>query len=559
MTLDYDYAVVGSGFGGSVAALRLSQKGYTVLVIEAGKRWHADQFPKSSWDLRKYLWSPGLRCFGLNRMSLMRHALVLGGVGVGGGSLIYGNTLIRPTASFYEDPTVVKMGGEETLSQYYGLAEKMMGVARNPFMVDPDRLVRETAEEYGRGDTFQPSPVGVFFGEPDETVPDPYFEGEGPERTGCNACGGCFIGCRVGSKNTLDLNYLFLAERLGAEIRAETKVTEVEALSPEGSDGYRLRLQTSTSVFGRPGEAVTARGVVLAAGVVGTLELLNRSRHSGGLERLSVRVGHRVRTNSEVLVAVTARDRTTDYSKGISASSSVYPDENTQIQADRYPAGSDSLLLMSTLMVDGGHWVPRPLRLLAAMLRHPVDFLRLLWPFGAARRTIILVVMQDLQSSLKFLWRRRWWWPFSRRLKSAHGDGAQIPTYIPMANDFARRLARRMNGVPLNATSEILMGRPATAHILGGCPVGEKSEDGVIDHRHRVLGYENLFVCDGTVIPANLGVNPALSILALSERAMARIPTKNGQMHTFDFEQSWGVRHLLQSSGSHPTGSGASE
>ena len=545
MALEYDFAVVGSGFGGSVAALRLSQKGYRVVVIESGRRWGPDHFPESSWDLKKYLWSPGLRCFGLNRMSLMRHALVLGGVGVGGGSLNYGNTLIRPKASFYDDPKVTKMGGEAALGPYYNLAEKMMGVAPNPFMVEPDRLVRETAEEYGRGDTFQPSPVGVYFGEPEETVPDPYFEGEGPERTGCNACGRCFIGCRVGSKNTLDCNYLFLAEKLGAEIMAETQVTEIAPLSPDGSDGYRLSLRNSTSVLGRPRRTLNARGVVLAAGVVGTLELLHRSRRAGALDRISATLGDCVRTNSEVLAAVTSRDRTLDYSKGISASSSVFPDEHTQIQADRYPAGSDSLILMSTLMVDGGGRLLRPLRWLATALRHPVDFLRLLWPFGRARRTIILVVMQDLQSSLRFLWRRRWWWPFSRHLKSAHGEGDQIPTYIPMANDFARRLARRMDGIPLSATTEVLLDRPATAHILGGCPMGESADDGVIDHDHRIHGYQNLLVCDGTVIPANLGANPALSILALSERAMSLVPTKSGKHHTFDFERTWGVSNLL--------------
>ena len=545
MSLDYDYAIVGSGFGGSVAALRLAQKGYRVVVIEAGLRWGPDQFPDSSWDLQKYLWSPGLRCFGLNRMYLMRHALVLSGAGVGGGSLNYGNTLIRPKPSFYKDPKVVRMGGEDCLGPYYDLAEKMMGVAPNPFMVEPDRLVRETAEEYGRGDTFQPSPVGVYFGDPEETVPDPYFEGEGPERTGCNACGRCFIGCRIGSKNTLDSNYLFLAEKLGAEIRAETLVKEITPLSPRGGDGYRLSLRRSTSRFGRPRGDLTARGVVLAAGVVGTLELLHRSRRSGALRQISPTLGDRVRTNSEVLAAVTSRDRSIDYSKGISASSSVLPDEHTQIQADRYPAGSDSLILMSTLMVDGGGRFLRPLRWLATALRHPLDFIRLLWPFGRARRTIILVVMQDLQSSLRFLWRRRWWWPFSRKLASAHGEGEQIPTYIPMANDFARRLARRMNGIPLSATSEVLMDRPATAHILGGCPMGESTGDAVIDHRHRVHGYKNLLVCDGTVIPANLGANPALSILALSERAMSFVPAKAGELHTFDFEKSWGVTDLL--------------
>ena len=541
--LDYDYAIIGSGFGGSVAALRLSQKGYRVVVIEAGRRWKADDFPESAWDNRKFLWAPKLGCYGMQRIALMRHAMVIGGAGVGGGSLIYGNTLIRPKESFYSDPSVLEMGGAEVLLPYYELAEKMMGVAPNPFMVEADDLVRQTAEEYGAGDTFQPSPVGVYFGEEGATVSDPYFGGEGPERTGCTACGRCFIGCKEGSKNTLDQNYLFLAEGLGAEVIAEKQVTGIEPLSPDGTVGYRLNMVQSTRVFRRPGSALTAKGVILAAGVVGTLELLNRSRES--LPKLSNTLGHQVRTNSEVLVGVTARDRKVDHSKGISASSSVFVDEHTQIQADRYPAGSDSMMLLSTMMVDGGGKIPRLLRLLAAILRHPIDFLGLLWPFGRARRTIILVVMQDLQSSLKFLWRRRWWWPFSRRLGSALGDDNPIPTYIPIANDFARRLARRMNGMPTSAVSEVVLDRPLTAHILGGCPMSDSADSGVIDSQHRVFGYDNMLVCDGSVIPANLGANPALSILALSERAMAHIPSKDGPLKTFAFEEEWGVTDLL--------------
>ena len=299
----------------------------------------------------------------------------------------------------------------------------------------------------------------------------------------------------------------------------------------------------STRGIRKPSSTLTAKGVILAAGVVGTLELLNRSRP--GLPKLSNRLGHQVRTNSEVLVGVTARDRKVDHSRGISASSSVFVDEHTQIQADRYPAGSDSMMLLSTMMVDGGGKIPRLLRLLGAILRHPLDFLSLLWPFGRARRTIILVVMQDLQSSLKFLWRRRWWWPFSRRLGSAPGAEAPIPTYIPIANDFARRLAKRMNGMPTSAVSEVVLDRPLTAHILGGCPMGESADSGVIDTDHRVFGYKNMLVCDGSVIPANLGANPALSILALSERAMAQIPAKEGQLKTFPFEEEWAVTDLL--------------
>jgi len=534
--------VIGSGFGGSVAAMRLAQKGYRVVVIEAGKRWSGDDFPKSSWDARRYLWAPAIGCRGIQRMTLMKHALVLGGVGVGGGSLVYGNTLIRPMASFFEHPTVAAMGGAEAITPYYDLAERMMGVVANPRITEADRLVRETAEEYGRGDTFTPSPVGVYFGSAGEVAADPYFGGEGPERVGCTSCGGCFIGCRVGAKNTLDRNYLYFAEKLGAEVLAESRVVRLTPIGDAGEAGYQLSLK-ATGAGGRS-ESCEVGGVVVSAGVVGTVALLAAARERGDLPRISPRIGDAVRTNSEVIVGVSARDRKADLSKGISASTSVFPDDHTQIQADRYAAGSDSMMMLSTLMVDGGGALWRPLRLLAAILRHPIDALRTLWPFGRARRTIILVVMQDRDSSLRFVRRRRWWWPFSRRVDSALGDGESVPTYIPIANDFARRLAKRMNGIPMSATSEVLLNRPVTAHILGGCPTGDDGASGVIDRDHRVHGYSNLMVCDGSVIPANLGVNPALSILALSERAMAKVPAKS-EPHRFGFERDWGVEALL--------------
>ncbi|MBW1880816.1 MAG: GMC family oxidoreductase [Deltaproteobacteria bacterium] len=542
---DCDWVVIGSGFGGSVAAMRLAQKGYDVTLLEAGRRWRAEDLPTSSWDL-DFNWLPALGCYGLMRMDLWRHALAWGGTGVGGGSLIYGNTLFVPLDSFFEAPAIATLGGAKALLPYFDLAKKMMGVVANPRLFEPDRFLRETAEEYGRGDTFTPSPVAVYFGEPDEEVPDPYFLGEGEPRTGCTFCGACFVGCRVGAKNSLDRNYLWFAERFGCRVCSRTRALAIRPLSEDGSGGYEVETERLTLNLRRPRQTIRARGVVVAGGVMGTLELLLACKQAGYLPRLSDQLGHRVRTNSEAIVGVTARDRSTDYSEGIAASSSVFPDLHTQVQADRYPAGSDSFSLLSTLLVDGGGWLPRPLRFLDAVRRRPLDFLRILPPFGFARRTIFLIVMQDLDSSLRIERRRRWWWPLSHRLVSRSSGADRVPTYVPMANDFTRRLAARMNGIARSSVTEVFLDRPATAHILGGCPIGESPAEGVIDGRQRVFGYENLLVCDGTVIPANLGVNPALSILAFAERAMSFVPPKApDSVQTLKVERVWGVEGLL--------------
>jgi len=544
--LDVDWAVVGSGFGGSVAAMRLAQKGYRVTVFEMGRRFGVEDFPKTSWDARRFLWAPALGCYGIQRIDLLRHVTVLGGAGVGGGSLVYGNTRFTPLERFFGRELIGEMGGRPGLMPWFELARRMLGVVENPRLFEPDKLLRQTAAEYGREDTFTPSPVGVFFGEEDRTVPDPYFGGEGPERTGCNFCGGCFIGCRVGAKNTLDLNYLHFAQKLGARILPETEVIDIRPLSEDGGEGYELTTRRVTGLLRHPVQRFRVGGVVLAGGVLGTVRLLGRLAQNGRLPRLSPRLGSGVRTNSETIVGVMARDRGADYSRGIAASSSVFPDDHTQIQADRYPAGSDAMGLMATLLTDGGGRVPRPLRWLGNVMRHPVDFLRVAIPLGFARRSIILVVMQDLEGSLRLTVRRSVLPPFGTRLTSELEAGEGIPTWIPIANDFARRLARRMNGIPGNMTGEVLLNRPTTAHILGGCCMGRDPDEGVVDLQNRAFGYRNLLVCDGSVIPVNLGVNPALSITAFAERAMSFVPPNEGrEPRYFDFERNWGVDTLL--------------
>jgi len=547
---DTDWAVVGSGFGGSVAALRLAQKGYRVTVFEAGRRFAPGDFPRTSWDAHRFLWAPALGCHGIQRIHFLRRVTVLGGAGVGGGSLVYGNTLFTPLDGFFEKEPVASLGGREALMPWFGLARRILGVVENPRLFEPDELLRRTAAEYGREHTFTPSPVGIFFGEEGRTVPDPYFGGEGPERTGCTFCGGCFIGCRVGAKNTLDLNYLFFAERLGARIVPGTEVVDIRPLSEDGSGGYELTTRRVGGLLRHPERTCRAGGIVVAAGVLGSVRLLGSLRERGRLPRLPRRIGSGVRTNSETIVGVMSRNRRADLSRGIAASSSVFPDGHTQIQADRYPAGSDAMGLMATLLTDGGGRVPRPLRWLGTVLRHPLDFLRVSFPLGFARRSVILVVMRDLEGSLRLRVHRRPA-PFrGHRLVPEVEEGGGIPTWIPLANDFARRMARHLDGIPGNMTAEVLLGRPTTAHILGGCCMGRHRGEGVVDHAHRVFGYRNLLVCDGSVIPANLGVNPALSITAFAERALSLVPPAPGrEPRLFPFERAWGVDDLLTRSG----------
>jgi cholesterol oxidase len=535
----WDYVVIGSGFGGSVAALRLAQKGYRVAVLEAGRRWRDDEYPKSTWDSKKYAWVPRLGWTGIVRVTLLRHAVVLGGAGVGGGSLMYGNTLFRPQDSFFENADIGKLGSRAELTRYFDLAHRMLGVVPNPRLFAPDRWIKETAEEYGRGHTFTRSPVGVNFS---QEAGDPYFGGEGPERAGCTFCGGCFLGCRHNAKNTLDKNYLFFAEKLGAVIYPETEVCDIAWLGQRAEEGYRIVTRSATDSRGQwlgGGKSeVRAKNIVVAAGVMGTLKLLLKMKRRE-FPQISDQLGCQVMTNSEVLLGVTVRDRKANHSEGIAASSSVFPDEYTQIQVDRYPDGSDALAFTMTLMVDGGGRVPRPVRLLWKIIRHPAKFLKMLNPVGWARRSMILVVMQNLQSSLRVALK-------GNRLVSLPGAGPMAPAYIPIANDFARRLARRSNGEPCSNINEVLFNIPSTAHVLGGCRMGESSQDSVLDLQNRLHGYPNIRVCDGSMITTNLGVNPALSIAALAERAMNFVPPKEGAKPRYlRFEEEWPEARVL--------------
>jgi cholesterol oxidase len=526
---DYDWIVVGSGFGGSVSALRLAEKGYDVAVLECGKRFGDDDFPSSTWDSRRYFWAPRMGMKGIFRLSLFRDVAVVSGCGVGGGSLGYANTLYVPPSPFFQDPQWADLEDwEARLAPHYETAKRMLGVVVHDKDDPADQLLRELGEELGVGDTYRKTPVGVYLDNPGRTVPDPFFEGEGPERTGCMQCGRCMVGCPHGAKNTLVKNYLWLAEHRGVEVQAERTVTDIRPLgAADGSDGYAVTSERSGLLRGRQKRTLEARGVIVAAGPLGTNKLLQRCRLGGSLPRISPRLGELVRTNSESILAVRVPpEYPEDLTRRVAITSSIYPDPHTHIETVTYGEAGDSMSTLNTLLVGDGTRVTRPLKLLGQILRHPVNFAKVLWPFGTSRRTIILLVMQTLDNAIAL----------RPRLKRNGEVGLQTeqdperpnPTFIPVANQAAEWLAERTGGIAQSSIMEAALNVPTTAHILGGAAIGHGPEDGVVDARQRVFGYENLMVCDGAAIPANVGVNPSLTITALAEHAMSQVPAKEG-------------------------------
>ena len=521
---DTDFAIIGSGFGGSVAAHRVTEKGYAVTVFEKGRRWRPKDFPKTNWNIRKSFWFPKIGCRGIFALRLLREALVLHGVGVGGGSLVYANTLFEPPETVWDDPQWKGLEDwRSVMPEHYDTARRMLGVTENPKLGPADEALRRAAARRGKEDTFKHTPVGIYFGEPDVTVPDPYFDGKGPERTGCNFCGGCMVGCRPGAKNTLDKNYLYLAEQDGAKVVADTRVDLVEALD---GGGYRLHWIRSNGFFSSKKGTTTARNVIFSGGVLGTVHLLMECKERGSLPRLSDELGNFVRTNSEALLGVTSKSRK-DLWEGIAIAAKVEIDDETHFECCRFSKGSDVMLLLGTTLTDGGGRIPRPIKWLGNILRRPIDFLRILKPWGKAETGTVVMAMQTADNHTRLVRKRQLLWPFSRTLTSQPEPGQPgIPSYIPVANEIAREVAAELDGIPQSSYNEVLLDTSSTAHILGGCGIGSGPESGVIDSSGRVFGHDGLYVMDGSMIGANLGVNPSLTITALAEHACSRIPEK---------------------------------
>ncbi|MEU3980301.1 GMC family oxidoreductase [Streptomyces sp. NPDC026672] len=538
---DYDVIVVGSGFGGSVTALRLTEKGYRVGVLEAGRRFTRDTLPKNSWDLRNYLWAPRLGMYGIQRIHLLGNVMVLAGAGVGGGSLNYANTLYVPPAAFFEDPQWKDITDwQDELRPYYDQARRMLGVRLNPTMTPSDVHLKAAAARMGVGDTFHMAPVGVFFGDgedadggtraaPGERAADPYFGGAGPSRTACTECGECMTGCRHGAKNTLDENYLHLAEKAGATVHPMTTVVSV---TDDSRGGYAVATLPTDNRKKGEGRVLTARRVVLAAGTYGTQTLLHRMKAGGQLPYLSDRLGELTRTNSEALVGAQTDDRRyrrahgvprADFTRGVAITSSVHPDEDTHIEPVRYGRGSNSMGGLSILQVPYAEGSSRVLGWLAHAARHPLLVLRSLSNRRWSERTIIGLVMQSLDNSLTTYLKPD---GVGRGLLTARqGHGAPNPKQIRAATRAATALAEEINGFAGSNVGE-LMGTPLTAHFLGGCPIGASRETGVIDPYHRLYGHPGISVVDGAAVSANLGVNPSLTITAQAERAMAHWPNE---------------------------------
>jgi cholesterol oxidase len=533
----YDFVIIGSGFGGSVSALRLAEKGYSVLVLEKGKRFSDEDFAKTNWQYWKYLWMPALRAFGILQISILKGVMVLHGAGVGGGSLGYANVLEVPTEATFSTPAwnkPIKWG--ESLKPHYETARRMLGVARNPKLWKADEVLRQMASEMGAEDTFRATEVGAYFGEPGVTVPDPYFDGEGPPRAGCQHCGGCMVGCRHNAKNILPKNYLYFAEKLGVEVQADAEVVDVRPLAAGHRPStvhspspvvYEITFQRPSSLLKRR-QVVLAKRVIFSAGVMGTMNLLLNLRDvKKSLPNLSPRLGDVVRTNSEALLGGLARKGDVNYSEGVSISSIFNIDKDTRVEPVRYPDGSSLMRFLATPLIDVNVpvWV-RVLRFLGWILTHPIDFAKAMFLPGWAHNTTILLVMQHVDNRMKFRVGRSLFTLFCIGLVAQEEPGYEINARVPGSHEITREFSQRTNGIALGSIGENLLGLPTTAHILGGAPIGVNADEGVVDENFQIHNYPGLYIIDGSIVPANPGVNPSLTITALAEYAMSKVGKK---------------------------------
>ncbi len=521
----YDAIVIGSGFGGSVSALRLTEKGYRVLVLEKGKRFTREDFPKTNWDLRRWLWMPELSMHGIFKMTFFEHVTIFSGVGVGGGSLVYANTLPVPKVEFFRTGSWAGLRDwQAELAPHYATAKRMLGATPNPRLAPGDELLRDIARDMGREKDFGPTDVAVFFGTPGKTVPDPYFDGAGPERTGCTHCGACMTGCRVGAKNTLDRNYLYLAEKRGLTLQAETEAT---AIRPRSAGGYTVEARSGLGMR-KTHHVFTADRVFCAGGVLGTIDLLLKMQSDPkGLPDLSPRLGEMVRTNSESLIAIVTDRRDVDLSKGVAIGSIFHTDEHSHVEPVRYGAGSGFFRLLLAPHAPGKSAFERVGRAVATVARHPARMLRVALVPDLAKFSQILLYMRSLEGTLTFRRRRGARSGFQPGLATELTPGSQAPAaFIPEATEIAERFAKRLDGTMVNMITETVQGIPSTAHILGGACIGRTRDEGVINDRHEAFGYPGLFVVDGAAVSANPGVNPSLTITALAERAMGFIAAR---------------------------------
>ncbi|MFN8310899.1 MAG: GMC family oxidoreductase [Chitinophagales bacterium] len=520
MQTQFDYIVIGSGFGGSVSAMRLAEKGYSVLVIEKGKRWNTEDFPESNWNLKKYLWMPALRFFGFQKLTFFKEVFVISGVGVGGGSLVYANTHMMPKEAFYQNKIWSHFKDwKAVLAPYFEKAKFMLGTDKFVKEYEEDHILREVANEMGHPDSFKPvDGVGVYLGDPDKET-DPYFKGLGPMRKGCTECAGCMVGCRFHAKNTLDKNYLYLAEKyFGAQILAETHVTKIE----HAATGYTIHTESATSFLTKKQTTFSSKGLIVCGGVLGTMDLLLKQKLVfKTLPRLSDTLGENILTNSEMLSGVMAADRKLNH--GVAISRVFSPDEHTNIEICKFPDGSGAMTRLGVMAAGNGSPAVRTAKMFGNIFRHPLQFLRSLFSTNVARHGVIFLIMQTLENAMRMKLKKGF---FGYSLSMENSSNQRVPTYIPVGQDALYRYAKKVNGVPMNAFSEVFFNLASTAHILGGCPMGKTAEEGVVDDFFRVHGYDNMYILDGSVMPCNLGVNPSLTITALSEYAMAHVPVK---------------------------------
>ena len=539
MTQVYDYVIIGSGFGGSVSAMRLTEKGYSVLVLEKGKRFEDKDFATSNWQFWKYIWMPSIRAHGILQISILKGVMVLHGAGVGGGSLGSANVLEGPTDETFATPAwSAPMPWGQLLKPHYETAKKMLGVARNPKLWTADLLLKQMAEERGMGHTFRATDVGSFFGEAGVTVPDPYFAGEGPARAGCQHCGGCMVGCRHNAKNTLPKNYLYFAEKNGAEVRSEVEVTDVRPLTFDENTSkiegqrsearYEITYRDSTKLFKRT-QTVQAKNVIFSAGVMGTMKLLLTLRDvKKSLPKLSAKLGTMARTNSEGLLGSVARKSDINYSEGVAISSIYNHDEITRIEPVRYPDGSSLMRFLAAPLIDKNFSVPRRLlNFLVWAITHPIDFGKALFLPGWAHNVTILLVMQHADNRMRFKIGKSVFTLFRTGMVAEEEPGYTINAQVEGSHEVTKEFAKRTNGVALGSIGENLLNLPTTAHILGGAPIGKNADEGLIDDNFEMHNYPGLYVIDGSVMPANPGVNPSLTITALAEYAMSKVKPKN--------------------------------